>query len=117
MRQLLRVEHAGADGVVDVVVDVRHAVDEPDDLALQRVRLVRAGVVEDPVAHLGGQVQPAAVALELVDDAEGVLVVPEPAVEALAQHLVERVLAGVAERRVPEIVPEPDRLDEVLVQA
>ena len=32
------------------------------------------------------------------------------------EHLVERVLARVAERRVPHVVAEPDRLDEVLVQ-
>ena len=32
------------------------------------------------------------------------------------QRLVERVLAGVAERRMAHVVAEPDRLDEVLVQ-
>ena len=106
----------GAHGVVDVVVDVGDAVDEADDPALERVRLVRPGVVEDPVADLGGQVEPAPVALEHVDDPQRVLVVAEAAVEALAQRLVERLLAGVAERRVPEVVAEPDRLDQVLVQ-
>ena len=115
-RQLGRVEHAGADGVVDVVVDVGDAVDQAHDLALERVRLVRPGVVEDPVAHLVRQVEAAAVALEHVDDPERVLVVAEAPVEALAQRLVERLLAGVPERRVPEVVAEPDRLDEVLVQ-
>jgi hypothetical protein len=46
-----------------------------------------------------------------------VLVVAEAAAAALAQQLVERLLAGVPERRVAEVVTEPDRLDEVLVQA
>ena len=32
------------------------------------------------------------------------------------QRVVERVLARVAERRVPHVVPEADRLDEILVQ-
>ena len=32
------------------------------------------------------------------------------------QRLVERVLAGVAERRMTHVVPEPDRLGQVLVQ-
>ena len=76
-----------------------------------------AGVVEDAVANLGRQVQPAPVAFEHVDDAKRVLVVAEAAIEALAQELVERLLARVAERRVTEVVTEPDRLDEVLVQA
>jgi hypothetical protein len=69
-RQLRRVEHPRANRVVDVVIDVRDPVDEANDLALERVRLVRAGVVEDAVAHLGGQVEPTAVALEHVHDAQ-----------------------------------------------
>ena len=40
----------------------------------------------------------------------------KPSRAALAQQLVERLLARVAERRMAEIVAEPDRLDEILVQ-
>ena len=58
----------------------------------------------------------APVPLEPLDDAERVLVVPEAGPAALAQQLVERLLAGVAEGRMAEVVPEPDRLDEILVQ-
>ena len=74
-------------------------------------------MLEDAVAHLPREVEPAPVALEPLDDAQRMLVVPEAAAAALAQHRVERLLARMAERRVPEVVPEPDRLDEVLVQA
>ena len=35
---------------------------------------------------------------------------------AASQRVGERLLAGVAERRVPEVVPERDRLGQVLVQ-
>ena len=35
---------------------------------------------------------------------------------ARVEHVVERLLAGVAERRVARVVPEADRLDEVLVE-
>ena len=49
-------------------------------------------------------------------DPERLLVVPEPRAEPLAQRLVERLLAGMPERRVPRVVAEPDRLDEILVQ-
>jgi hypothetical protein len=37
--------------------------------------------------------------------------------EALFQATVEHLLADMAERWVPEVVTETDRLDEVLVQA
>ena len=97
------------DRVVDVVVDVRDAVDDADDLALVSLGLDLAGVLEDPVAHLPGQVQ-------LLGDAQRLLVVPEAGAEPLAQALVEGLLARVAEGRVAHVVAEPDRLGEVLVQ-
>ena len=68
-----------------------------------------AGVREDAVADLVGEV-------EFPRDAERLLVVQEVAAEPLAQRLVERLLARVAERRVPGVVTEPDRLDQILVQ-
>ena len=64
-----RLEHARPHRVVDVVVDVGDAVDEPDDPAFERLGLVLAGVVEDSVADLCREVETAAVPLELVDDA------------------------------------------------
>ena len=54
--------------------------------------------------------------LEHVDDPQRVLVVAEAAAEALAPAAVEHVLADVPERRVADVVPEPDRLDQVLVE-
>ena len=58
------------------------------------------------------QVQAAAVVLEHVDDPQALLVVPE----AAGHERVEHALAGVAERRVAEVVAERDRLGELLVQ-
>ena len=72
--------------------------------------------LDDPVADRLGQVQARPVALERVDDPQRLLVVLEPRAEALAQAAVEHLLADVPERRVAEVVAEPDRLDEVLVQ-
>ena len=69
----------GPDGVVDVVVDVGEPVDEPDDPALERLGLLRAGVLEDSVAYLPRQIEPAALALEAFDDAQRVLVVAKAA--------------------------------------
>ena len=69
------------------------------------------------VADLLGEVQARAVALEVLDDAQRVLVVAELPAEALFQAAVEHLLADVPERRVAEVVAEADRLGEVLVQA
>ena len=63
------------------------------------------------------RLRPCAVALEHLDHPQRVLVVLEAAAAALAQRRVERLLAGVAEGRVAEVVAEPDRLGQVLVQA
>ncbi len=95
--------------VVDVVVDVRDAIDEPHDLAFERRRLLLPRVREDPVADLVGEV-------EGLRDSERLLVVAKASLEALLHRVVERVLARVAERRVTHVVTEPDRLDEVLVE-
>ncbi len=102
-------EEAVADRVVDVVVDVGDPVDDAHDPALERLGILRARMGEDPVAHLVGEV-------ELLGDPQRLLVVAEASSEALGERLVERLLAGMAEGRVPRVVPEPDRLDEVLVQ-
>jgi hypothetical protein len=99
------------------VVDVCNAVDDPDDSPLERRRLRRPGVIEDSVADLRRQVEPATVALDVVDDSQRMLVVAKAAAEVPAELLVEAVLPGVAERRMAEVVPQPDRLDEVLVES
>ena len=106
-------EHAGAQRVVDVVVDVGDPVHQAHDLALERRGLAgAAGVAQDAVAHRVGEVQP----LEHRDDPQRVLVVAEAAPEALAAGAVEHVLADVPERRVADVVAEPDRLRQVLVE-
>ena len=73
-------------------------------------------MAEDPVTDLLGQIQAAAVAFERVHDAQRLLPVVEVAAEPLAQAAVEHVLPDVTERRMAEVVPEPDRLCEVFVQ-
>ena len=72
----------------------------------------------DALADLRRQVQPRAVALQMLHDAQGVLVVAEvkALAEALAQARVEHLLADVRKRWVTEVVAQPDRLRQVLVQ-
>ena len=102
-------EQAPADRVVDVVVDVGDPVDEPHDLPLERRRLLLARVGEDAVAHLRRQV-------ELLGDPQRLLVVLEAGAEALAQARVQLLLARMPERWMTGVVPEPDRLGQVLVE-
>ena len=51
-----------------------------------------------------------------LDDAQRVLVVAEAGGAALAEDLVERLLAGVTERRMAEVVTDRDRLGQILVE-
>ncbi len=74
-------------------------------------------MTDDPLAHLLGQVQPGAVALQMLDHPQRVLVVAKAHPEPLIQAGVEHLLADVPEGRVPKVVAEADRLDQVLVQA
>ena len=55
---------------------------------------------------------PLAVVLEHIDDAQALLVM----IEATRHQRVDHALAGVAKRRVAEVVAERDRFGELLVQ-
>ena len=113
----------GPHRVVDVVVDVGDDVGDPRHLPFDgrgavlgrradRQAVLALGVAGDAVADLPGQVQALPIALEHVDDAQALLVV----VEAGRAQRLEHALAGVAERRVAQIVAEGDRLGQLLVQ-
>ncbi len=122
-RQIRFLEQPGADGVVDVVIHVGHEVRDARNLPFERARALRQldadrraalpfRMLRDAVAHFPREVEPAAVVLEDVHDAQALLVVVEPA----RHEVVEDALAGMAERRVPEVVAERDRLGQLLVK-
>ena len=73
-------------------------LDEPRQRRLRQVEAVELGVMP----------------LELGDDAQSVAVVVEAAV--LSHAGVERILAGVPERRMAEIVAKRDRFREIVVE-
>src|SRR3970040_1870576 len=80
-------------------------------------RMPNGTVFEDSLAGLVGQVQPAesrVALLEQIDDTQRLQVVLEPS--ELAHAFVERILARVAEGRMPEVVREAHRFDEVFVE-
>ena len=74
-------------------------------------------MLEDPLAGLEAEVEAieARVALlQLVDHPQALQVVLETAVGAHA--LVERILAGMAERRVTQVMRQRNGLDQVFIQ-
>jgi hypothetical protein len=91
------------------VVDVGDAVDQPDDLPSSVSGSVGPVCVRIPA-------QTSCVRFNPPRDPIRLLVVSEAAVEALTEGAIVRILAGMSERRVPEIVSEPDRSVRVLVQ-
>ena len=64
---------------------------------------------ENAVAYLMGEVEP-------LGDPPRLLVVPEATPKSGVERFIECLLARVAERRVPRVMAEADRLDEVLVE-
>ncbi len=87
------------------MVHVRDDVGDAHDVAFERERarlrprsqqlaLLALRVLEDSVTHLDRQIESSAIILQLLDDANGLTVVIEPALH----QFVERGFAGVAER-------------------
>ena len=122
-RQVGHLEHAGPHAVVDIMVDVRDDVGNPGDLTFNRHRpmigicadrdaLFAFRVLHDPIPDLPREIQTLATLLHDVDDPKALLVV----VEATRHEIVQHALTGVAERRVPQVVPERHRLSQLLVQ-
>ena len=133
LTQLVDRDQAGADAVVDVVIVVGDGIGEVRELRLERrlaslqesladvaqlARVGRRAVLEDAFANLEGQVQAGKLGIALfqfVDHAQRLQVVLEAT--EFAHAFVQRVLAGVSEGRVAEVVGQADRFDERLVQA
>src|SRR5688500_14868594 len=67
----------------------------------------------NPVAHFECQVQALSIVLEDIDNAQALSVMRK----AAGDERVENALAGVAEWRVADVMPERDRLGQLLVQS
>ena len=95
-------DDAGANGVVDVVVEIGDPVGNGDDLALERRRCAALLMVQNPVPHLKGQVEARAVILQKFYDAQALDVVLKPARHQLVEHALAAVpKRGVAPGRAP----------------
>ena len=132
LAQLRKRQQARAVAVVDVMVVVGDGVGDVRDLRLEprlcpleeapahvaeRARVALRAVFENAFASFEHEVQARKVGVlgfQLIDDAQGLQVVFEATV--LAHAGVECVLPGMAERRMPEIVRQADRLGQRLVE-
>ena len=77
----------------------------------------RAVVLDETLEHFPGQIEPIEIGittLKLRDDAQGLSVVIEATIGQ--QHLMQRILARMAEGRVPEIVYQRHALGQILIQ-
>ena len=74
------------------------------------------GVLEDPVAHLPVRLRPRPSRSSRSTTRSECSLWRKPRPPRSRSDLVERLLAGVAERRMAEVVAEADRLGEILVQ-
>ena len=121
--EIVEGDDAGADGVVDVVVDVRDRVADAHNLAFEGAGDLAGaaleddlafGVVQDAVADFVGEVEAASVpgAFEDVDNAKALLEMTE----AAGEELVEDGFAGVSEGCVAKVVSESDSFGEVFVE-
>ena len=70
------------------------------------------GVVDDAVAHLEGEIEPFSVLFEHVHHAQRLFAVAESRGIEGGEH----AFADVPEGRMPQIVPQRDRLGEILVE-
>src|SRR3972149_6264506 len=70
------------------------------------------GVLQDAFAHLPGQVQPAAVLLQMIHYAKALLVMAKTARADRSQSF----LSSVAEGRMAQVMPQRDSFGEILVE-
>jgi hypothetical protein len=99
------------------------AVDEPPTdtarlLLFQPLRVRARAMLEDSLPRLEAEIQAIESRItffQLVDDAQTLQVVLEAAIRSHA--FIQRVLASVPKRRVPQVVRERNGFDQVLVQA
>ena len=107
------VQHAGRDGVLDVMVEEGDVVGDAHGAALHGAGPGPLCVGDDAVAHLPRKVQPPPLLFQHVHHPQALPVMGK----AAGAQLIQRALARMAEGGVPQVVPQGDGLGQVLVQA
>ena len=111
-RQIACLKHTRTQTVVVVVAKVGNAVSNAHDTPFECLRQVLSRVIDDAVLDLKGQIKTRAIALQILDDAQTLLVVRE-----VSDDLRHRCLARMSERRMPDVVTERNRLRQIFVEA
>ncbi len=131
--ELLQRDQSGTQAIVDVMVVVADLVGQIAQLRLdgglrpldeappeiaQLMRLLRRAVLEDAFARFVGEVEAVECAIALLQQINGAQALQIVLEAAVIPHAgIERILAGMAERRMSEVVGEGDGLGQVLVEA
>ena len=125
--QLLGAQDFEIDRIIQIVAVICDLVREIRDLRFQRRasifflsrsrRIVKRLVLLQSLPHFEGQIQPGKIRIgifEQLHHAQALLVVLEPAV--LAHAFRQHLLAGMPERRMPQVVRQRDRFGQILVE-
>lgn len=133
IEQRREIKQFGFAGVVEVGGVVRDFVNAVDELSFERraeieeifrefrklQRRIVAGMLDDALANLEGEIEAGEIEiamLELLDDAEGMEVVVEAGTVS-AHQLIQLAFAGVAERRVTDVVDKGKSFGEFGIAA
>ena len=107
------VQHTGAHGVLDIVVDKGDLIRKTHDAPFRGSRPCALGVGNDAVAHLPCQVKALAVLFQPVYHTQALHIM----VEAVRAESVQCLFACVSKGSVPQIMRKADGLGQILVQA
>ena len=119
---ILLSDHPPAERIIQVVVHIGDDIGNSDDLPFQgfgqglRDRLVQGnrslGMPTDAVEYFDAEIESGAVFFQLFDNPQAL----GDMAKSSGNQSGENLFSGVPKRRVPEIVAESDRFDEVLVE-
>ena len=99
-RQVAFFQQSRPETIIVVVREIRNAIGRAHDASLERFRAVPSGVIDDAVFDFIRQVEPPAAFLKEFHDAQALLIVGK-----MAGELVHHGFAGMAKRRVTDIMP------------
>jgi hypothetical protein len=129
----IHVEELGFEGVIEIGRVVGNFIDAIDELRFERGKKIEKifrelgkfgvgivpGVLDDALANFEGEIETGEIEimlLELLNDTQSVKIVIEAA--AAGEHeFIELALAGVAERRMANVVNESESFGEIAVEA
>ena len=107
------VQHTGAHGVLDIVVDKGDLIRQAHDAPFRGSCPCALGVGDDAVAHLPCQVKPLAVLFQSIHYTQALHIM----VEAVRAKIVQRFFACVTKGSMSQIMRKADGLGQILVQA